>query len=74
VTDTPQDTPATAAPPASDTTGATPGGPRNPVTVRAMTAPTPQPAGPDSAHEDELPDDPAAYADPDQFPPAEEVG
>lgn len=39
-----------------------------------MTTPTPQPAEPDSAHDDELPDDPAAYADPDQFPPAEEVG
>lgn len=35
-----------------------------------MTDPAPQPA--DACHEDDLPDDPAAYANPDDFPPAPE--
>jgi hypothetical protein len=29
---------------------------------------------PVDGHADELPDDPGAYADPDTFPPADEVG
>jgi hypothetical protein len=32
-----------------------------------------EPADPTEGHTDELPDDPSVYADPEEFPPAEDA-